>query len=219
MDFYVIMRWAQNSVMIFDFIVAFFVVVNFRGGVRSKILFIYTFCAALLSVFSIFKMEIGLDTYNEIYISSIYAHFLILSSMICIIKKPMIGKWILPIAYVWFVLSILSYFLFFYNEIEVFQGLVNIGLLLLSIYYYYRLFGMKESFRIFNDFSFYAVTGVFCGMILALPITVFSFFFKNSKAISHATYLGIFSAGALGYILMHLFFIKAFLCLKVQKTR
>lgn len=86
----------------------------------------------------------------------------------------------------------------------------NLGLVVFSVIYYYKLFNNLPVLDLKNEPSFWIITGVFFCMSIHIPLSA-TVEYLYHKIPTHN--LRIFmSLGAFCYIIMHIFFIKAFLC-------
>ncbi len=93
----------------------------------------------------------------------------------------------------------------------------NIGLIVLSLFYYNYLFEENSKIDLYKEPAFWVITGIVLGMSFSIPSHSLSkqLILSYQEEITH--WILIF--GALGFMLMHLFFIKAsFLC-SVQPSK
>ena len=89
-------------------------------------------------------------------------------------------------------------------------GVSNFGLLIFCMTYYYRILNNVPNLILLNDPSFWIVNGVFFSMGVNLP-----FFFSMGYVdnfISSEIYQALAAMPRICYGIMHLFFIKAYLC-------
>ena len=86
----------------------------------------------------------------------------------------------------------------------------NLGLTFLCIKYYYRLFKNLPQINLKKEPSFWIVTGVFIGMSLHIPVSAMIDYVKDKISIFNYIILG--NILLITYTIMHLFFIKAFIC-------
>jgi hypothetical protein len=93
-------------------------------------------------------------------------------------------------------------------------AITNMCLIIVCLYYYNRLFKNIPILNLGRDSSFWVITGIFFGMSLNIPINIFNEFLFHR--IPKTSYLLLISISFIGYGLMHLFFIKSFLCLTHQ---
>ena len=86
----------------------------------------------------------------------------------------------------------------------------NLGLTIFCVIYYYRLFNNLPVFNLKKEPSFWIITGIFFCMGSNIPlITVSNYLYQN---ISITNSRVVNSIAIFCYIIMHLFFIKAFIC-------
>lgn len=90
----------------------------------------------------------------------------------------------------------------------------NIFLLLFCINYYNKLFRNSPSINLIQEPAFWIITGIFLGMGTIIPFSFFNPYLSTKIPINNY-YLLVLMA-ALGYSIMHLLFIKAFLCKSPQ---
>ncbi len=92
----------------------------------------------------------------------------------------------------------------------------NFGLAVFCIIYYYRLFDNLPIVNLRREPAFWIITGIFFCMSLNIPM--FAFYNYLKSRISSNNLMLLKSIGAFGYTLMHVFFIKAYLCsIRLQK--
>jgi len=166
-----------------------------------------------MSILTLLRHYFDSPIHLKIYYYSGWLHYLWLSSFILFISKPAFDKvqvafWV----YGWFLVLCLILFLNTYEDWMIFSVSSDVGLLIFSGFYYYKLFSDTSPINIFVDSSFWAVTGIFVCKCFSLPMVAFYSFFQTNMALDATTVKNVFSIGAIGYIIMHLFFIKAFLC-------
>lgn len=89
-------------------------------------------------------------------------------------------------------------------------AIANFGLIFFSIFYYYELLTNLPTLNLKKEPSFWVVTGVFFCMATHLP--VFSLLSYLSKKISYTNFNLLLAIPTLAYGIMHIFFIKAYLC-------
>lgn len=96
-------------------------------------------------------------------------------------------------------------------------SIANFGLLIFCLFYYFNIFNNIPDLNLLNDASFWIITGVFFAMSVHLP----SFFFMSYlyDKIFMDSYRPLMSIPRICYGIMHLFFIKAYLCaIRPQKA-
>lgn len=86
----------------------------------------------------------------------------------------------------------------------------NLGLTFFCMIYYYRLFINPPIINLRAEPSFWIITGIFFCMALHIPIyATYNYLYKK---ITEPNFLLLKSITAFCYTIMHLFFIKAYLC-------
>ncbi len=89
--------------------------------------------------------------------------------------------------------------------------LPHLGLLILSMVYFVQFYRHNLKVDLIFDSSFWVITGIFSCSVLVTPLMAIREFLKQSISLQ-SFYLFAF-IGVLAYTIMHLFFIKAFVCL------
>lgn len=215
MDVLYYMRWLQYMIISLDFLIAFYIYI--RVGIQGymKILFLYIPLTLLSSALRyLLEDELG----AKVYYLSAYFHFIPLALFILKIPKPVLGN-TRPLVFVlsWVVLLSILMFLNNYRNWALIGAFSNTGLIILCLYYYFQLFANGRPENLFSDPGFWAVTGIFLCVCISLPMLAFHYFLNSELILDKRTFRNLFSLGVVGYILMHLFFIKSFLSLRRQE--
>jgi len=111
------------------------------------------------------------------------------------------------------ILILIIYLLVTHNlEKHVYQAfsLSGFGLSILCLIYYYQLFNNLPILNLRKEPSFWIVTGVFFCMSIIVPSSAMIGYLKNK--ISEFNLIIIHDIATFSYLVMHVFFIKAFLC-------
>jgi hypothetical protein len=113
----------------------------------------------------------------------------------------------------WLTIISISYFTFLsaFDNNFYFRPITRVSLLIVSIPYYVNLAKSNGSQALLMSFSFWIVMGYTIGMMGMLPCDVFLLFFKV-KGFAARQFLN--AIVQIPYIIMFLFFIKGFLCIK-----
>lgn len=195
-----------------SFIVSLFCFVNNKVNTEIRIFSIYNIFAG----FSIFIHWISFELEAVVNNYLVQFNFTFLSSyIICTANYNTVKKLQLTIYYIFNILIIISIGIdkqFFRNPVTFMIG--NMGLVYFCLFYYYSLFQSNFTFQLLKTSSFWIVSGIFFSMCLTIPIFCFLGFWKNliSEYLKHLL-IGIIQ---ISYGIMHLFFIKAYLC-SIQK--
>ncbi len=90
------------------------------------------------------------------------------------------------------------------------NSLTNFFLVTFSLFYYYDLFGGKPVRNLFNQSSFWVISGLFLCLTVTIPLNVMKTLLvaKNDMSLN----LFITNTAIFFYAVMHLFFIKAYSC-------
>jgi hypothetical protein len=86
----------------------------------------------------------------------------------------------------------------------------NLGLTILCVMYYYRLFSNLPVLNLRNEPSFWIITGIFFCMSVHFVLMSTIDYLHNKISFPNLRIMG--SIAAFCYLIMHLFFIKACLC-------
>ncbi len=89
-------------------------------------------------------------------------------------------------------------------------AIANFGLVIYSIIYYYYLFNNNPTFNLLKEPAFWIITGIFFSMSVHIPI--FLAMDNLHYKIPINTYRILICVSIFCYFLMHIFFIKAYLC-------
>lgn len=175
----------------------------------------YWYCAAGILVGIPFFLPF--DFYiNPIFLNniSLIFHFSFLSLfMIRVTPK----KKYLNIIFIFF----LSLIVFFLSMGDLTQHLTYIfsisglGLTFFCVVYYLQLFNTLPILNLFREPSFWIVNGVFFGMSLIVPLGASLEYFYIK--LNYSFYLSFASVYAFCTVIMHIFFIKAFMCCNMNK--
>lgn len=94
-------------------------------------------------------------------------------------------------------------------------SVVNLGLTIISGYYFINLFKEKSVINLYKDPGFYISTGIFLSSIIMIPILLFFDYFRSHFS-SNIFYL-ISSIAPISSLLLYGFLIKAVLCIRTQQ--
>lgn len=99
----------------------------------------------------------------------------------------------------------------FYERSGIAYGITNLSLVILCIIYFYKLFENTTNTNLLRDPGFWVINGIFFGMTATIPINFSGNYFSQVASVEIIILLK--RIGLLGYMTMHLFFIKASLCI------
>lgn len=162
-------------------------------------------------------------TYKIVYVLtnlSLLVHYTFLSIFITrvIVNKEAVKKY-LHIIFFTFLIVIL-YFLITENiEQTIHKAYVmsSLGLTIFCIIYYYQLFNYLPIFNLRTEPSFWIVSGIFFAMSIHIPVSAGIEYLQDK--ISEFDYLMLYNFLMFSYTIMHLFFVKAFICtIKMHKV-
>ena len=150
------------------------------------------------------------DTSNRADQISLIFHYSFLGRFIYIeVGKNRIYKYCF-----WLFLPIIIYFIYtgLINHTLIAYSITNASLFTLCCFYFYFLFQSPPVLDLLKQPGFWICCGILLGCGLLIPFYSFSNYFLRIKDRHMFYLLGIFSN--FGYAIMHIFFIKAYLCLK-----
>lgn len=94
-------------------------------------------------------------------------------------------------------------------------GVTNFGLIIFCIVYYHQLFNNLPTLNLLLEPSFWIITGVFFCMSIQIPVLLTIDYLRYKILINN--YYLLHSLISFCYTIMHLFFIKAYLCATRQQ--
>lgn len=143
---------------------------------------------------------------------SLLFHFSFLSLFILKVSFPRNKPGILKIVFLFFI-GLITFVLItndITRQINLAFALSSLGLVFFCIIFYYKLFDNIPIIDLRKEPSFWIITGVFFCMSSLIPISATIDYLKNKI---HMTVYATFNLVLMfTYIIMHLFFIKAYLC-------
>ena len=96
-------------------------------------------------------------------------------------------------------------------------SICNFGLTIFCIIYYYKIFNNIPIISLWKEASFWIITGIFFCMAMNIPVTATIDYLH--KRISLLNMMLLNSIITVSYGIMHLFFIKAYICaFRIQKA-
>jgi hypothetical protein len=201
---------------IFSFIISYKKIKNNNVDFYMKGFYWYPFIGALIATFYIasifFKSRTNMIFFNRVNLISLLFHFYFLG--IFVLKVSFFtesSRATNRIIFLPFVLLIAFVIKDFYNNTSSLSFCFgSFALILFSLIFYYRIFQQDPSIILLKEASFWIVTGIFIGMALSFPLIIFWDYLdinlkRPTKRIMQAF-------GNIPYIIMHIFFIKAYLC-------
>lgn len=175
----------------------------------------YSLIAALLVIFNITQRYFNITSKNvsgAVHSSLLVFHFIFLSGFIYrVLPNKKISKYI---KLLFFTLLLIILFCIFTNDLSLPQHkaytFTNFGLVLFCCFYYFQLFESMPTINLLKEPSFWIISGIFFCMCATIPVfSLRGYFFDN---IPYNLYLSMGGIGFFAYGVMHLFFIKAYLC-------
>ncbi len=205
--------------MMLSFIISFGFVFHKNKPLYIKYFFLYPTLSLIFFLnkyFALYNMNyrqfMSIDATQIIYNLSFILHYLILGYFIKINFSDDKQNNIFSIIFWCFLIIIttliLSHDLRQKNGFA--YGITNTCLILLCIIYYQQLFKSPPTIILVHSPAFWIINGIFFGMATTIPLNFSgNFFFANNNE----NIAIIKKLGSLSYIIMHLFFIKAYLCI------
>ncbi len=155
---------------------------------------------------------ISLFLFQNLNQISVIFHFSFLSMFIFrVIPNSKISKY-LKFVFIFFLILLVYFVINDIIALNIISHVVaNSGLFIFCILYYYQLFRNIPTMNLLEEPSFWIICGIFFGMSINIPISAFGeYLFDN---LPRKIYMSIALIGIFSYGIMHLFFIKAFLCI------
>lgn len=186
---------------------------NMRG------FYVYCFLALLISL-TLLAMKnniVTLKFYTTFNFFLAIFHYVFLGTLIVKATKTKFKLALRIVFYSYLLFCLTSIYLTFFLKIMedyYIIAIANFGLISLSLFYYNSLFDLNSKSNFYKSPEFWVINGIVFGLGINIPAHTFP---KSTFKIEHihiANFIG--AVGILGYILMHLFFIKAFLLCSKQ---
>ena len=172
---------------------------------------ILNICISVLRSLERYLHLIPQELFRIIILLSLFFHFAFLSLFIFqfySIKKEKnyfkILFWFFIVALIIFIITDIVY------RYVISFGIANTGLFIFCIYYYYQLFRKPPILNLLKEPSFWIITGILFGMSTTIPIFLMGGYLYHN--LPRNIFYSIATIAPFGYGIMHLFFIKAFLC-------
>lgn len=216
MDYLSIMRNLQYVIILIGWLVALFI--YFRFGFNGYMVILLLYITGIL-IITITRLLLPGESAAKVYYLSAIFHFFPLAIFFLKIDQPVIRDSKTTVfSSIWLLLLCVLMVNNNYTNWMLIGAFSNTGLFILAGYYYYKLFSTANPINIFSNSGFWVVTGIFICKSISLPMIAFYYFLESRNILDNVTFKNVFSIGSVGYIIMHLFFIKAFLCLVPQKA-
>ena len=208
-----------NIFLLLAFIFSLFIAKKTKWHSSFFLIAIYLFFAFVVNLISVLdsikitKFSFLIEFFNLIFA---LIHFLFLTTYIIksINIKNQTGFIKAFQAVFIFTISFMAYFDFF-NHTYYSATASNIGVMFFCIFYYYFMVQNVTIFKIGYNSTFLIITGIMFSSCFLIPIILFGNYIKSVYNLDTFYYLAILAP--LGSLIMYLFFIKAFLCIKSQE--
>jgi hypothetical protein len=155
-------------------------------------------------------------TYYIINFSLLF-HYLFLAYFIFkLVIKEKIGIFL---TLIFFSILIFILYLLFSSKLsdQNFQAftIANLGVVIFCIFYYFKLFQDRPVLDLLNEPSYWIITGIFFCMCISIPISGIIGYMKTTIPLD-INWVFLYHITTLSYFIMHMFFIKAYLCTTCQ---
>lgn len=221
-EFNHIVVWFGTIVIVISFIIALSVSRMSNSRAYMKYFFIYPLVGILLSVntilikrYYLYPKFINFSLQNFLSLIDLTFWFFFFSNVFG--RKNALAK-LRVLYFTTFCLALLSY-IFNPNDKPNLHvvSLINICKTLFCIYYYFDLFKKAPNQKIKSEPSFWIVAGLLFYSCLSVPFYALNDYLRSQFPFTIAD--NIFSVSNILIIIMHFFFIKAFLCtLQLRKA-
>ena len=216
MAIYQIMHWFQWGCMLLGFLFSIPTIGNKKIPVYMKGFYVYPLVAACLSSLPLINYcwpgSVPDKLYFTINICSLFFHLFFLSLFffrIPLLKtaRPLMIKLLILFCIVLVIFAARN----IYNPVGRNSfSIANTCLASLCIIYYFELFRQTQILNLFEEPSFWLVTGIFLTMTVIVPLDFLES--VESPLLRDEILKGIHSIGSFVYGIMHLFFIKSYIC-------
>jgi len=177
--------------------------------------YLYSFVATFSCTYIYLQKYSNLPIKNLsglLQISHLLFHFIFLSLFIYrVLPNKNVSK---KIKLVFFLFLFIIIFCVFTNDqnIPPYQAysFTNFALVIFCCFYYLQLFESMPTINLLKEPSFWIISGVFFCMCATIPLTSLRGYLYHN--IPYNLYLSMGGIGFFAYGVMHLFFIKAYLC-------
>ena len=173
----------------------------------------YSIIAFLVTIPAFIEERFFVENYSPTIINySLIFHFAFLGNFI-IKVLPMENKKPLLYFLYFFFLALIIYILVINDQRQMINkafSITNLGLALFSMIYYYQIFKYPTMSPILKEPSFWIVTGVFICMGICAPASAIIDFLKPKLSFYSFRFFRAIIVNS--YLIMHLMFIKAYLC-------
>jgi hypothetical protein len=221
--FYFYLGSIQDIMFIVSGFVAFFVL--FKYGIKAEMRFVfwYNVLGILTAVGSLCKNWFKIIEADKLmqfyYVASVF-HYSLICIFIISIKRPLMKVNIIHVYGVLGILTSIVLAIFTFSHSPLLLILINnSSLFILCCFYFNKLFSSTEIIFLQKEPSVWVVSGVLICMCVSLPFSAYSFFLFSGETADFTFQKSVYSVGTLGYTILHVFLIKAYLCLITQGKR
>ena len=213
--FYELILFFQWACMLASALVSLRLIRNTNAPKYMDKFYWYSIVAGLLSIYSFLHKYFNISnsvTSGILHSSLLLFHFVFLCWFIYRVLPKKNNLVALKFIFILFIFVIS--FCLITNSIAIHQSnafaFTNFGLVLFCCVYYYQLFKDVPSLTLLKEPSFWIINCIFFCMCATVPMYGVRGYLYN--IISYDLYLSLGSIGSFSYGIMHLFFIKAYLC-------
>ena len=203
-----------NIVYLFSFINSLRLIRNSNIPVYMKGFYWYTTVALLMALLHLSERYLHLiphDVFRITNLISLLFHFSFLSLFILQFLSARKERFYFKFIFTLFIITLLFFIILdIIHHYVISFATANTGLLIFCIFYYNQLFRLPPTLNLLKEPSFWIITGVFFGMSSTIPVSFMGGYLYHN--LPKNIYFSITTIVPFGYGMMHLFFIKAFLC-------
>ncbi len=204
----------QCAIICVSFMFSLVLFIRSNTTAYFKGLFLYCFFAFLLAILSFIETNFYGIRYAAILLNfSLIIQLILLGNFILSALNSERLRKTLRIFLVIFVLILIV--IIFQNKLTSMNSKAysfsDLCLIIFAIFYYLQLFKDPPSQKLNDQPSFWIITGIFVGMGINTPLASFADYFKIHNSIIDDFFFYLIMIN--GYLIMHFFFIKGFLCL------
>ncbi|MCW3092438.1 MAG: hypothetical protein JWP81_3507 [Ferruginibacter sp.] len=211
LNFFDSLLFFQWACMIASATISLKLIGNKRTPEYMNKFYLYSLIAGVYSIYAIsqkyfhFTSKHTLDLFGTVLL---IFHFIFLSSFIYGVLPNKKLSFLSKLMFTSLLIAVI--FFIFIDNIYIAIALTNFSLVVFCCFYYLQLFEKMPSVILLKEPSFWVINGIFFCMCATIPVySLRDYFFTNYP---YDLFLTIGCIISFSYGMMHLFFIKAYLC-------